>query len=86
MLIRYQGTGAYEGIPALFCPCDTCRAAREAGGFEVRSRSGALVDGVVKLDFPPDSFWQMLRDGLDFSLIQSVLITHTHTTTTPYGI
>lgn len=79
MVIRYQGTGAYEGIPALFCPCETCQAAREAGGREIRSRSGALVDGVLKLDFPPDSFWQMIRDDLDFSKLQAVLITHTHT-------
>ncbi len=79
MVIRYQGTGAYEGIPALFCPCETCRAARAAGGNEIRSRSGALVDGLVKLDFPPDSYWQMIRDGLDFSKLTCVLITHTHT-------
>ena len=57
MVIRYQGTGAYEGIPALFCPCDTCREARKAGGAEIRSRSGALVDGTLKLDFPPDAYW-----------------------------
>lgn len=79
MVIRYQGTGAYEGIPALFCPCDTCRAAREAGGREIRSRSGALLDGVIKLDFPPDAYWQMVRDGLDYAFLQAVLITHTHT-------
>ena len=79
MVIRYQGTGAYEGIPALFCPCDTCREARTAGGADIRSRSGALVDGVLKLDFPPDSYWQMLRDGIDYALLTAVLITHTHT-------
>ena len=79
MVIRYQGTGAYEGIPALFCPCETCREARAAGGADIRSRSGALVDGVLKLDFPPDSYWQMLRDGIDYALLTAVLITHTHT-------
>ncbi len=79
MLIRYQGTGAYEGIPALFCGCDTCRAARQAQGPEVRTRSGALIDGVVKLDFPPDAYLQMLRDDLDFTKLRYVLITHTHT-------
>jgi phosphoribosyl 1,2-cyclic phosphate phosphodiesterase len=79
MLIRYLGTGAYEGLPALFCPCETCRAARAAGGRDVRTRSGALIDGVVKLDFPPDSYMQMLRDGLDFSRLDCLLVTHTHT-------
>ena len=79
MVIRYQGTGAYEGIPALFCTCETCRAARAAGGNEVRTRSGALVDGTIKLDFPPDAYFQMLRDGLDYAALAAVLITHTHT-------
>ena len=34
MRIRFLGTAAYEGIPALFCPCDICKNAREKGGRE----------------------------------------------------
>ena len=31
MKIQYLGTGAAEGIPAIFCECDTCKKARELG-------------------------------------------------------
>lgn len=78
MRIQYLGTGAYEGVPALFCRCAVCRAAREKGGREVRTRSGALIDGALKIDFPPDSYLHMLRYQLDFTGLKSLLVTHTH--------
>ena len=31
MKILYLGTGAAEGVPAVFCNCDTCREARRRG-------------------------------------------------------
>ena len=78
MILQYLGTAAAEGIPALFCQCPVCRAARKAGGREMRTRSGAVIDGKLKLDFGPDSFVHMQRYGLDYSALQGVLITHTH--------
>ncbi len=78
MRIQFLGTAAAEGIPALFCQCSVCRKARETGGKEIRTRSGAMIDGRLKLDFGPDSFWHMQRYGLDFLNMQSVLITHSH--------
>ncbi len=78
MIIQYLGTAAAEGIPALFCQCPVCRAARAAGGREIRTRSGALIDGVLKLDFGPDSYVHMQRYGLDYSRLQGILITHSH--------
>ncbi|MBR4236019.1 MAG: hypothetical protein IKR85_08155 [Clostridia bacterium] len=78
MKILYQGTAAAEGIPALFCECEACRHARAVGGHEIRMRSGALVDGVLKLDFGPDSYRQELDAHLDYSHLKSVLITHSH--------
>ena len=78
MILQYLGTAAAEGIPALFCQCPVCRAARKAGGREVRTRSGAIIDGKLKLDFGPDSFVHMQRYGLDYMNLQGVLITHTH--------
>ncbi len=78
MILQYLGTAAAEGIPALFCQCPACRAARAAGGREIRTRSGALIDGVLKLDFGPDSYVHMQRYGLDYSRLQGVLITHSH--------
>ncbi len=78
MYITYQGTAAAEGVPAIFCNCDHCRYARAAGGKEIRMRSGALVDGKLKLDFGPDAYAQSLRFGHNYAEVGHVLITHTH--------
>lgn len=78
MKIRYLGTGAAEGIPALFCVCDVCRVAREIGRHEVRTRSGAVIDGVLKLDFPPDTYHHLLTYGMDITHLEHLLITHPH--------
>ena len=78
MKLKYLGTAAAEGVPAVFCNCAHCTYAREKGGREVRTRSGALVDGVIKIDFPPDAYMQMLLHGLDYSKLDHILITHTH--------
>ena len=78
MKLLYLGTAASEGIPALFCNCEHCQKARRAGGKELRTRAAAIIDETLKIDFGPDSFAQMLRFGLDFSALRSVLITHTH--------
>ncbi len=78
MLLTYLGTAASEGVPALFCACPACARARLVGGLEVRTRSGALIDESLKIDFPPDAYMQSLRHGLDFSKLRHVLITHTH--------
>lgn len=78
MKLLFMGTAAAEGIPALFCECEYCRYARKTGGRLIRSRAGALIDGKLKLDFGPDSFMQMLRCGVEYGAIHSVLITHSH--------
>lgn len=78
MKIQFLGTAAAEGAPALFCDCPHCAYARRALGREVRTRSGAMIDGVLKLDFGPDSYKQMLDNGLDYTRLRSLLITHSH--------
>ena len=78
MYITYQGTAAAEGAPAIFCDCEFCRYARAAGGKEIRMRSGALVDGKLKLDFGPDAYAQSLRFGQSYVPVNHVLITHSH--------
>lgn len=78
MYIQYLGTAAAEGIPALFCQCPVCRHAREAGGKEMRTRTGAIIDGKLKIDFGPDSFVHMQRYGLNYLALDGLLITHTH--------
>ena len=78
MHIRYLGTSAAEGIPALFCKCELCEKARKSGGKNIRSRSQMLVNDDLLLDFGPDTFWHVCRYGLDLSKIETLLVTHAH--------
>lgn len=78
MELTYWGTGAAESIPALFCNCRLCRTAVAAGGRDIRTRSGALIDGVLKIDFPPDINAQRLARGFDLTALRHLLITHPH--------
>lgn len=78
MKIRYLGTAAAEGIPAVFCKCDNCQKARALGGKNRRTRSQALIDGKILIDFPADSYMHELCCGMDFSDIPALLITHVH--------
>lgn len=78
MNIQFLGTGAAEGIPALFCNCNFCRSVRLHGGKAVRSRAQVLMDGELSIDFPPDAFYHGLGAGVDLSAVRYLLITHSH--------
>ncbi len=78
MKLKYLGTAAAEGIPALFCSCPLCKRARSLGGKDIRSRAQALVGDDLLIDFGPDTYWHVCRYGLDLSKIRSLLITHAH--------
>ncbi len=78
MEIQYLGTAAAEGLPALFCECETCRKARDAGGKEIRTRTQAVVDGEILIDFPPDTYTHALSYALRLGQIQHLLVTHSH--------
>lgn len=78
MKIKFLGTAASEGVPALFCQCGICRAAREAGGREIRTRCQAIVDGALMLDFGPDTYAHILRYGIDITELAYCLVTHAH--------
>lgn len=77
MRVTYLGTGAAEGVPALFCNCKYCRAARQRGGREIRSRAQVLYDD-LSVDFPPDAFYHAAVLGADLSAIRYLLVTHSH--------
>ena len=64
MKIQYLGTAAAEGWPALFCRCKACKEAARLGGKNLRTRSQAIIDDCLLVDFPPDTYLHMLRDGL----------------------
>lgn len=78
MKLQYWGTAASEGWPALFCRCEACCKARILGGRNIRTRSQALLDDSVLLDFPADTYLHALQYNRDLSDIRHVLITHSH--------
>jgi phosphoribosyl 1,2-cyclic phosphate phosphodiesterase len=78
MKIRFLGTAAAEGIPALYCACDTCKRAWERGGKNFRTRSQALVDDELLIDLGPDTFIHSLQYGVDLTAIRHCLVSHPH--------
>lgn len=78
MVLSYLGTAAAEGLPAVWCNCPACTAARKAGGKEIRTRSQILIDDKLLVDFPMDTYMHVLRYGFDLSAVDTVLITHAH--------
>ena len=78
MKIKYFGTAAAEGIPALFCHCKVCEYARANGGKDVRTRSQAMIDDALLLDFPPDTYMHVLTYGLPLHKLHHCFVTHAH--------
>lgn len=72
--ITYLGTGAAEGIPGLFCSCPLCTAARKNGGKDVRTRSQALINEDLLIDFPADTY----SHSIDMRAVRYLLVTHSH--------
>jgi len=78
MTVQILGTAAAEGIPALGCNCEVCRTARERGGKNIRSRSGALIDNILKIDFGPDTLYHIHRERLNPTDWRFLVFTHSH--------
>jgi len=78
MKFKYLGTAAAEGIPAIFCNCDTCKKARELGGRNIRTRSQSIIDGSLLIDLPADSYYHMIANNLNFADVGAILISHIH--------
>lgn len=78
MKIKYWGTAAAEGVPAVFCKCEVCRYARRMKGREIRTRSQAVIDDELLMDFGPDTFMHMLQYDFDLADVRYCLITHSH--------
>ena len=79
MRIDFLGTGSWVGLPGMFCACENCKAARSAGGKNIRTRSQLMIDGILPVDFGPDSYYHIRKHGYDGSLIRDVIVTHVHT-------
>ena len=78
MKIKFLGTAAAEGVPAIGCKCRVCKLSRELGGKNMRSRSQALINGELLIEFNPDTLWHSHAYGIDLSEIDHCLITHSH--------
>lgn len=78
MELQYLGTAAAEGWPALFCSCDICKRARRTGGKELRTRTQALLDETILIDFPPDTYTHALQYKLQLGKLRHLLVTHSH--------
>ena len=78
MKFRYLGTAAAEGFPAVFCNCEYCNVARKTGGKNIRTRSQAVIDDDLLIDFPPDTYSHALLTGLNLGKIKHLLVTHSH--------
>ncbi|MBQ9729775.1 MAG: hypothetical protein IJV80_03085 [Clostridia bacterium] len=78
MKIRYLGTGAAEGVPAMFCNCETCKKVRARGENEYHTRSQIYVDESVCIDFPADAYLHSVRFGVDYTKLKHLIITHSH--------
>lgn len=78
MKILYMGTAAAEGWPGLFCSCPICTHARKEGGRNRRTRTQAILDGGLLIDFPPDTYCHALQYGLNLGAIHMLLVTHSH--------
>ncbi|MFZ4506287.1 MAG: MBL fold metallo-hydrolase [Fimbriimonas sp.] len=78
MNLRLLGTGAADGIPGMFASNRVCEVARTLGGKDVRSRSSAIIDDHILLDFGPDTWHQFAREGLRARDLSAVMFTHGH--------
>lgn len=78
MRITFTGTGAANGIPGYFQSDRVSEHARRHKGKDVRYRAGAAIDGVLKIDWGPDTFACCDRLGLRASEWTHVFFTHSH--------
>lgn len=78
MKITYLGTAAAEGFPAIFCRCEHCIKARELGGKNIRTRSQAIINDDLLIDFPADSYAHFLANGIEADKIKYLILTHAH--------
>jgi len=79
MEVLFLGTAAAEGIPALFCRCDTCLNAEKSGAFDLRSRCGYLINRHLMIDITPDILLHKRLYNLDLTAVDTLCITHSHT-------
>ena len=78
MTFTYLGTAAAEGFPALFCECEYCAEARKRKGKNIRTRSQAIINQDLLIDFPADTYMHALNSDLELYKVKYLLLTHEH--------
>ena len=78
MKIQYLGTAAAEGVPGIFCDCENCKRSKELGGKNIRTRSQAIIDDRLLIDFPADTYMHYLKWNIPLDKIKTCIITHSH--------
>jgi phosphoribosyl 1,2-cyclic phosphate phosphodiesterase len=78
MKLQYFGTAAAEGIPGVFCNCQQCQEARAKKGKYIRTRSQAMLDDELLIDFNADTYAHSLAYDINLANLEHVLITHVH--------
>jgi phosphoribosyl 1,2-cyclic phosphate phosphodiesterase len=76
MIVRLMGTGGADGIPAFYGNDRVSQYARAHRGKDIRTRAAAVIDDTLKIDLGPDTYHQMVRDGLDPRAWSALLFTH----------
>ena len=78
MRVKFLGTAAAEGIPAIWCECEVCKKAKQLKGKELRRRCSYLIDEDTIVDFGPDSYWQSIDFDVDHTALKRIIFTHPH--------
>lgn len=78
MNLTLLGTGGADGIPGIFAEDRISAHARRAGGKDVRTRAAAIIDRSLKIDFGPDTAWQVIQNGLNPCEWTGLVFTHSH--------
>ncbi len=78
MKLKYLGTSAAEGFPAVFCRCKYCLEARKLKGKNVRTRSQTIINDDLLIDLPADTYMHFLNNDIEGDKIKFLLVTHSH--------
>ena len=78
MKIKFLGTAAAEGLPAVFCNCTCCNEARKLGGKNIRTRHQTIINEDLLIDLPADTYFHVLQHGLRLDKVKYLLVTHAH--------
>lgn len=87
MRLHLLGSSAGKPVPRPFCSCRVCRAALEAGGRDIRTRTALQLYPLdtarteflrprYQVDISPDFVHQVIRERIDTSRLEHLLITH----------